>query len=82
MADIYNDLGSPDTPGATSPEPEATYTEVEIPAGKTYEGSRHAAAGGLPEWQQLIMDWTRENQVLAMVGGFALGVFLGVLIRD
>ena len=27
-------------------------------------------------------DWVEKNQTLAMLGAFALGVFVGVLMRD
>ena len=27
-------------------------------------------------------DWIKENQTLAMLGGFGLGVFIGVLMRQ
>ena len=27
-------------------------------------------------------DWVRENQTLAMVGAFAVGTFIGALLRD
>ena len=80
MADIYNDPNSPPAPAA--PLPDAAPVGAEIPAGKTGEIPRRAAAGDVPEWQQLITGWVRENQILAMAGGFALGVFLGVLMRD
>ena len=28
------------------------------------------------------LSWVEENQTLAMLGAFALGVFIGVLMRD
>lgn len=29
-----------------------------------------------------IVDWIRENQAVAMLGAFALGAFIGALMRD
>lgn len=39
-----------------------------------------------PAWEgfeaQRFIDWVRENQTVAMLGAFAVGVFIGVMIRD
>lgn len=34
-----------------------------------------------PSWQQEIKAWIREYQTAATLGGFALGVFIGVWMR-
>jgi len=31
---------------------------------------------------EAVLNWVNENQTLAMLGAFALGVFVGVLMRD
>lgn len=33
---------------------------------------------GMPDF----LDWVRENQTVAMLGAFAVGVFVGVMMRD
>ena len=56
-----------------------------------HEGSRYGAP---PNDQELApppdpaaameaaLSWVEENQTLAMLGAFALGVFVGVMMRD
>lgn len=29
-----------------------------------------------------VADWVRENQTIAMLGAFAIGTFIGALLRD
>lgn len=36
----------------------------------------------LEDWIDAAEDWVRENRTLALVGSFALGVFIGVMLRD
>lgn len=76
MADIYNDPSIPPTPVTPPEAPEDVALQVE----RTVVS--RPPAGDVPQWQQVITEWLRDNQVLAMAGGFALGVFLGVLMRD
>ena len=37
--------------------------------------------GELNQLIELAEDWVRENHTMAMLGGFGLGVFIGVLLR-
>lgn len=80
MADLYSDPNSLSAPASTPKE--TVYADVEPPMEKADGLSSPAASADIPEWQQVITDWVRENQILAMAGGFALGVFMGVLLRD
>lgn len=36
--------------------------------------------GGLPK--EMAKSWVRENQTSAMIGAFAVGVFIGAITRD
>lgn len=83
MADIYNDPGHVDLPGAGAETPSGTaYRETEVPPPGPVVRKSVADLGDMPAWQRTLTEWVRENQILAMASGFAIGVFIGVLMRD
>ena len=36
----------------------------------------------IDDWIESAETWVRDNRSLAMLGSFALGVFIGVMLRD
>ncbi len=36
----------------------------------------------LEDWIDSAEEWVRENRTLALLGSFAVGVFVGVMMRD
>jgi hypothetical protein len=47
----------------------------------TFSTRSDFSRGTSPPSQDLVV-WIKENQTLAMLGAFAIGVFVGVLMRD
>ncbi len=56
--------------------------EPEVQRMTSIGGPEAPAYGDLPKTQAMVSDWIRENQTLAMIAGFAMGVFVGAMIRD
>lgn len=73
MDDITNDR---DVFTSSPVEDSATYPYAEPGPSDTDEDL------DLPDWQAQLTDWIRSNQTLAMVAGFGIGVFIGVMMRD
>lgn len=61
-------------------------TESRVGSGNGYDGPPHAPSLTPPPDPAAMMDaaleWVEQNQTLAMLGAFALGVFVGVMMRD
>ncbi len=36
----------------------------------------------IDDWLETAEEWVRDNRTLALVGSFAVGVFIGVMLRD
>lgn len=61
-----------------------TSTQQESPAHHATTGANGSAQTPEAELNQFFdqaQDWIKENQTLAMLGGFGFGVFIGVLLR-
>lgn len=58
---------------------EATVTPSDVPT-RPRRLLSPTLAEQYPPLEQVV-DWVRENQFPAMIGAFATGVFLGVLLR-
>ncbi len=61
--------------------PPASSRESAAPPPSASAESPPSAPLPVPEWPE-VLDWVRENQTLAMLGAFAVGVFVGVMMRD
>ena len=60
------------------------HTENHTTGHSNGSGSDHEASqldGELNQLLEQAEDWIKDNQTLAMLGGFGLGVFIGVLLR-
>lgn len=60
------------------------HTDDHEETGKDVSSDAHEATMDEAELNILLEqaeDWIRENQTVAMLGGFGLGVFIGVLLR-
>ena len=61
-------------------------TESPVGRGDGYNAPPHQPEHPSPPDPAALMDaaltWVEENQTLAMLGAFALGVFVGVLMRE
>ncbi|HET6568667.1 MAG TPA: hypothetical protein VFG50_11935 [Rhodothermales bacterium] len=81
MADVYSSADSDAaSDGGSLPEPELG---PDVTPDDLYLSEYHAESDlDLTGFQREVVNWIRENQAIAMIGGFAVGVFLGVMLRD
>lgn len=81
MTDAYRSSGSDALPNSGGP-PESDFDPDAALDDLDYSGDEIGAGLDLTAFQRNVIGWIRENQVVAMAGGFAFGVFLGVMLRD
>ena len=69
-------------PSTKSPEENhiGTDNSQEVPESDAQTDGIHAD-GELNKILDQAQEWIKENQTMAMLGGFGLGVFIGVLLR-
>ncbi len=74
-------MNDPTQSAPRDPEDRPSATRTEPPY-----GHREAAPG--EEWEQarlalaVAKDWVQQHQTAAMLGAFAFGAFIGVMMRD
>ena len=53
-----------------------------VTTGGSVPAAERAAVADPARYQEAALAWIRQNQTAAMIAGFAVGVFVGVLMRD
>lgn len=82
MDDTSPDPGTPESFSSSSADEPAGFDEAKVPPWETEEGEFGQEEMGGAFAVDMARLWVKQHQKATMLGAFAVGVFVGALLRD